>query len=367
MLLGLVENESDFGDELFELRQDFKSKFAVDGAGPLGGGKAVFGGGFDRELGVAEKTARGFQTMEGVSGKERLGGPIFGIVDVEGTGEFRGSGRDAAPGFIQGMLGRGTFRNPSSGLGGVVHGDGEFAATLHERVVIGFAEAGIFLKVFEGLFGEGVEFVDTGIPGGLLLGSEGWRLCLAALDAELFAFLPPDFIEVVGVGVFAHHAGLDAVEEEVHARGLGIGLGFEPTLGLVIGVVGGGEFDQTLGEGGAKRIREVERGGLVRLALSDFVIGRHDPRGLGVDGNLESGGLDDDAPVRIAEPFEVEGIFPMVGDGLVLFVVETKILERAVEDLDLARGGDVADAAGLVRKQCWSGFEGRRGVFKTTR
>ena len=58
----------------------------------------------------------------------------------------------------------------------------------------------------------------------------------AALDAEFFAFLTPDFVEVFGIGVIVENACLNAVQEEVHAGG------FKAALGFIVGVVGGGAF-----------------------------------------------------------------------------------------------------------------------------
>jgi hypothetical protein len=46
----------------------------------------------------------------------------------------------------------------------------------------------------------------------------------------------------------------------------------------------------------------------------------------------------------------------MVGDGEVLFVEGAEVFEGAVEDLDFAGGGDVADAPGLVRSEKGRGF-----------
>ena len=361
MLVGGVEDEADFGDEVLELGEDFGGEGGRDGGGPLGGSEMVCCGGFDGEQGVAEEASGRLEAVEGVSGEEWFRGPVLGIVDVEGAGEFGGCRGDAGPGFIQGMLRRRAFGNPAGGFGGVVHGDGEIAGFFDKGVVLGFTEGWIISLVVDGLVGEGVEFVDAGVHGSLLLGREWRGFGFAALDAEPFALLVPDFIEVLGIGVLTEHSRLDAVEEKVHSGGFGVGLGFESALRFVVGFVDGGEFHEAVGKGGAEGVCEIEHGGLVRLMLRGFVFGRHGPSGLGVDGNFKSSGLDNDASVGVAEPFEVEGIRPVVGDGAVLPAEGGEFLERAVEDLHFAGGGDIADAAGLFFNESGSGFAGGTG------
>jgi len=359
VLVGGVEDEAELADEVFELGEDFGGEGGRDGGGPFGGCEVVGGGGFDGEQGIVEKASRGLEAVEGVSGEERFRGPVLGIVDMEGPGELGGCRGDAGQGFVQGMLGWRAFGDPAGGFGGAVHGNGEFAEAFHKRMVLGFTEGWNFLLVVDGLVGEGVEFVDVGLHGSLLLRREWWGGGLAALEAESFAFLTPDFVKVLGV--VAEHAGLDAVEEKIHSGGFGVGLRFESALGLVVGVVDGGEFHEAVGEGGAEGVCKIEHGGAIGLMLGGLVLGRHGPSGFWVDGNFKSSGLDNDASVGVAEPFEVEGIGPVVGNGAILPVEGGEFLERAIEDLDFVGGGDVTNVSGLLTNESGNGFAGRTG------
>jgi hypothetical protein len=58
-------------------------------------------------------------------------------------------------------------------------------------------------------------------------------------------------------------------------------------------------------------------------------------------------------------------IVGVVGGGAFLFVEDREVFERAVEDLDFARGCDVTNATGLLWSHCRSCFSDRHGVFKT--
>lgn len=106
MLVGGVENEPDFGDEVLDLGEDFGGKNCCHGGGPFGGCEMVCRGGFYRELGIAEEASGRLEAVECVSGKEWFRGPVFGVVDIEGAGELGGCGGDAGPCIIQGMLRR---------------------------------------------------------------------------------------------------------------------------------------------------------------------------------------------------------------------------------------------------------------------
>jgi hypothetical protein len=243
----------------------------------------------------------------------------------------------------------------------VVHGNGEFTREFNKWVILGFAKGGSFVLVVDGFMSEGIEFADAGIHRGFLLGSEGRGFGFAALDAEFFALLAPNFVEVIEIGAVAEHAGLDAVEEKIHAGDFGIGFGFESALGFVIGVIDSGEFEEAVGEGSAEGVCKIDHGRVVGFSLGGLVVRRHDPSGFGIDRNFESGGLDNDASVGVAEPFEVKAIRPVVGNGAFFSVEGGQFLERAVEDLDFAGCRDVADVSGLLRNDFGSGFAGGSG------
>jgi hypothetical protein len=79
----------------------------------------------------------------------------------------------------------------------VVHGDGEIAGFFDKGVVLGFTEGWILSLVVDGLVGEGVEFVDAGLHGGLLLGREWRGFGLAALDVfDVDLGEKPQFLEL---------------------------------------------------------------------------------------------------------------------------------------------------------------------------
>ena len=118
----MLEDEADFGDFLFEFGKDVVGYRGVEGGGPFDGGKVISGGGVDGELGVADEAAGGFETVKGLAGEMGIGRPIVGVVDVQGAGELGGGGGEGEPGFLERVLGRGAFGNPTGGFGGVVDG-----------------------------------------------------------------------------------------------------------------------------------------------------------------------------------------------------------------------------------------------------
>lgn len=80
---------------------------------------------------------------------------------------------------------------------------------------------------------------------------------------------------------------------------------------------------------------------------------------------MELGGLDDDASVALAEPFETEGVRPVPRRGQAEFVEAHDFVHRDVEDFDFLRSGDVADPAALSEIRRVAGHRERLRIFES--